>query len=147
MEICKLTPEQIMEHWPEIKECINSSLPPHIKDNPETMLHIQESLLVGNLECWIGYEPGNISKMYVVATTNIVTEDISQTRNLLVYTLTTLNPHPREIWEEALAYLSRYAKSKNCTNIIAFSNLPEVENIVNRVGGISNWRLLYFPLH
>jgi len=146
MEITKLNPQDIMNYWPQIKECINASLPPHIKDCAESLLKIQENLLIGILDCWMGYEPGNQSKVYALATTGIVTDEFSGTRNLLVYTLSTLNPHPQAIWHESLEYLSKYARSKNCENIIAYTNLPEVENIVLRIGGDTSWKLLYFKM-
>ena len=147
LEITKLNPEQIMRYWSEIKECINSSLPPLVKDNDQSMLKIQENLLVGKLECWIGSEAGDASKIYAVATTCFVTDEISETKNLLVYTLATVNPHSQELWTKARDILSRYGKSKNCSNIIAYSNLREVENIINKLGGDSSWKILYIPIN
>jgi hypothetical protein len=135
-----------MQYWPQIKECINAALPPHVKDSADSILHIQESLLVGRLELWMGYEPGDQTKVYAVATTCFVTDEVSLTKNLLVYTLSTLNPHPQDIWQESLQYLSRYARSKNCANIIAYTSQKEIESLVQRIGGNLEWKLVFFPV-
>ena len=147
MEIAKLNPEQIMRYWTEIKECINSSLPPLVKDNSESMLKIQENLLIGTLECWIASESGDISKIYAVATTCFVIDPISESKNLLVYTLATVNPHSQELWTKAKDILSLYGKSKGASNIIAYSNIREVESIISRLGGDCSWKLLHIPIN
>jgi hypothetical protein len=146
VEITKLIPPQIMTYWPQIKECINNSLPPHVKDSDESMLRIQESLLVGNLECWLIHESGDVSKVLALATTCFVTDEVSMTKNLLVYTMATLNPHSRDLWSIAHEMIGRYAVSRVCSNVIAYSNLPEVINIAERLGGDTSWRIIYFPL-
>lgn len=146
MQITKLIPEQIMSYWPQIKECINTALPPHVKDSPESMLHIQEALLVGKLECWIAHATGDQSNVYALATTCFVTDEISLTKNLLVYTLATLNPHSQDLWMISYEVLAKYATSRGCSNIIAYSNVPVILNIVNSLGGSSDWHITYFPL-
>lgn len=135
-----------MEYWPQIKDCINAALPPHVKDSPESMLHIQESLLVGDLECWLCHERGDVSHVYALFTTCFVTEEISRTKNLLVYTLATLNPHTQDFWSVSLDIVSKYAVSRGCANVLAYSNLPEVVPIATRLGADINWRVYYFPL-
>lgn len=146
MEITRLIPQQVMEYWPQIKECINTALPPHVKNSDESMLKIQEQLLVGKLECWMAHAAGNQAIVYAVATTCFVVDEISETKNLLVYTLATLNPHSQDLWTTSYEVLARYAAAKGCQNILAYSDLPEVRNIVARLGGNCEWQLLYFPL-
>ena len=81
----------------------------------------------------MAHATGDQSNVYALATTCFVTDEISLTKNLLVYTLATLNPHSQDLWTLSYEVLARYAMSHNCSNIIAYSNLPEVLNIVNRL--------------
>lgn len=146
IELTKLTPEQVMEYWPQIRECIEVSLPPLVRADGESMLRVQESLLLGRLECWIASETHDLTKTLGVATTSFVTDEISQTKNLLIYTATTIASHNQEMWRRCYEIISRYARANGCANIIAYSELPEVIGLVERLGGNSNWRILYFGL-
>jgi len=146
IELTKLTPEQVMEYWPQIRECIEVSLPPLVRQNSKALLRIQESLLLRRLECWIASETRDLTKSLGVATTCFVTDEISLTKNLLVYTATTVASHSQEMWSKCYEVLAKYATSRGCKNIIAYSELPEVISLVERIGGNCNWRILYFPL-
>jgi len=146
IELTKLTPEQVMEYWPQIRECIEVSLPPLVRADAESILRVQESLLLGRLECWVASETRDLTKTLGIATTCFVTDEISLTKNLLIYTATTIAPHSQDLWSVSYGVLARYARSRNCKNIIAYSEQPEVINLVERIGGTSNWRILYFEL-
>ena len=50
MKLLKLSPEQLMTHWPYVKECILLALPPYVEEKSENILRIQEQLLLGILE-------------------------------------------------------------------------------------------------
>jgi hypothetical protein len=145
MKLLKLSPEQLMQHWPYVKECILLSLPPFVTDNPENIISIQEKLLVGNLECWACINETS-GQFYGIVTTQLVADEVTRTRNLLIFSITLTEEHEDIIWNEGYAEMMKHAKSRNCANIIAYSNQQLVIDKAEKLGADVSWRLLNFPV-
>ena len=145
MKILKLSPEQLMQHWPYVKECILLALPPYVTSNADNLMRIQEQLLVGALECWacIADETG---EFYGIVTTQIVVDEVTLTRNLFLFSVTLTEEHENKIWQEGYVYLSKYAVSKGCNAIIAYTNQAAVVMLAKSLGGDTEWHLLKFPI-
>ena len=141
MIILRLLPEQIMQMWPPIKTCIQSSLPPHVAASVEALTYIQEQLLLGSLQCWIGREE-NMNTPCMVATTQIVHDPVSNVRNLLIYTVTAIANHSHTVWIDGLKVMREFALSNQCINIIAYSDQPEALAVLENLGGDTSWRLI-----
>src|SRR5262245_46919552 len=144
--LIRLPPEQIMKWWPEIKECISTSLPRHIRESEQSLLSIQERMLTGLFDCWISAENNTGLPLYGVTTTRFVTEEISGIKNLLIFTVTIVERHPENMWKECIEVLKRYAIAHNCTNIIAYSEVGPMINIAESLGFDTKTRLLYLKL-
>lgn len=145
MRLLKFSPQQIMENWPYIKECITVSLPPYVIESQDAMLRIQEQLLIEYLECWACIDDTNEQFLGLV-TTKIAVDDITLTRNLLIFTVTLTEEHENGIWMEGYKYLSAYAKAKNCSSIIAYTNQSNIIMLADALHGDTSWRMLQFPL-
>jgi hypothetical protein len=135
-----------MEYWPYIKECIVLALPPYVKSDPENILRIQEKLLVGTLECWGLLDPES-GQLYGVMTTQIVVDDITGTKNLLIFSLTLTEEHEFDIWNDGYEAMMKYAKFKQCTSIMAYTNRNDMKEIAMKLGGDVEWSLINFPLY
>lgn len=146
MILTRLLPDQIMRFWDGIKECIACALPPLVDESIDIMLQIQAELLLGNLECWIVTERAQSGIIYGVVTTRIVYDEISKQKNLLIYTAATVDDHPQEVWQESLDIMRRYAKSKQCFRIIAYSNNFKMLSIAQHIGADVSWRVIYFDI-
>ena len=145
MRLLKFSPTQIMENWPYIKECIALSLPPYVLDCQDAMIRIQEQLLVEYLECWACVND-ELESLFGIVTTKIAVDDLTLTRNLLIFTITMTEEHEDNVWLEGYEYLSKYAKARNCSSIIAYTNQESVIMLARNLGGDTSWRMLQFPL-
>ena len=145
MKLLKLSPEQLMQHWPYVKECILLALPPYVAESADSIIRIQEQLLIGSLECWacIREETG---EFYGIVTTQIVADEATMTKNLLLFSVTLTEEHEHEIWREGYVYLSRYAASKGCNSIVAYTNQEAMIMLAKGFGADTEWRLLKFPI-
>lgn len=144
MQLIKLLPEQVMNHWDQIRASMELALPPHVVQDSDSMLQVQQQLLVGELECWLAIEDLKSNVIYGIMTTQFVFDQISNCKNLLVYSITTIAEHPQEMWEFATEKMLNYARAKECHNIIAYSNNAHMISIAERLGADSSYRLLIF---
>ncbi len=145
MKLLKLSPEQLMQHWPYVKECIILALPPQVTSNADNIIRIQEQLLIGALECWACLED-ETGVFYGIVTTQIVADEATLTKSLFLFSITLTEEHEQSIWQEGYVYLSKYAKSKGCNSIIAYTNQESVVMLARSLGADVEWRLLKFPI-
>ena len=145
MKLLKLSPEHLMQHWLYVKECITLALPPYVTSDADNIIRIQEQLLIGSLECWacIKDETG---EFYGVITTQIVADEATMTKNLFLFSVTLTEEHENSVWQEGYVYLSKYAASRGCSSIIAYTNQESIIMLANSLGGDTSWRLLKFPI-
>lgn len=146
MQILRLLPEQIMRYWTQIRECLIIALPPFINGTDIALTYIQESLLLNTLQCWLVMSDDNTKNLYGIMTTNIVHDQISNCKNLLIYSITTIGSHPVDMWERAAIFMRQYAKAQGCYSIMAYSSSPEMLDISVRLGGNIETRLVTFIL-
>lgn len=139
----KLRSDQVMEYWNYIRDCLVESLPPYISEKSNNLLQVQENLLVSKMECWLGMKE---SQTYAVVITQIVKDECAGEVNLLLFSLNVLYEQDQNIWKEGLDHFKKYAKSKNCNQVIAYSNKDEVKSLVRMLGGNTDWSVLMFNL-
>jgi hypothetical protein len=140
--ITKLLPGDISEYWDIISYGLDRSLPP-VANGTERMNNILASLLAGSMDCWIGSEGDKIVGMMITA----VSEDVcSGTRDLIIYALYGYNRLPGELWVKGYSLLSRYAKSKNCGRITAYTNVSSLIEISKRFGASTEYTYITVPL-
>ena len=144
MKILKLSSEQLMQHWPYVKECIILALPPYVTCNADNIIRIQEQLLIGSLECWACIQ--DTGEFLGIATTQVVVDDATMTKNLFFFSVTLTEEHENDIWQEGYVYFSRYAASKGCSHIIAYTNQQSVIMLAKMLGADTEWHLLKFPI-
>ena len=145
MRLLKFSPAQIMENWPYIKECISLSLPPYVLASQDAILRIQEQLLVEYLECWACVND-ELGTLFGIVTTQIAVDELTLSKNLLIFTITLTEEHENDVWLEGYEYLSKYAKARNCSFIIAYTNQEHVISLAENLQGDTSWRMLQFPL-
>lgn len=145
MKLLKLSPAQLMQHWPYVKECILLALPPFVSNNAENILRIQEMLLIDTLVCWACIDD-NSGQFYGIVTTQLIADEITCTKNLFIFSITLTEEHEDIIWDEGYVEMMKYARASGCTNIIAYSNQQAVINKAEKLGADVSWRLLNFPV-
>ncbi len=142
--LTKLLPDNITQYWNAISESISKSLPPFTRHTTKRMDYILESLLKDSLQCWVltDVDSDNRTILYALATTEIVIDQITQTKNLSIFSLFGLRPVHPELWKSGFETLRKFAKFNRCDNIIAFTEFQNVVNIVEQLGGDTSIRLL-----
>lgn len=132
----KLLPDQVMRYWDEVSSCIDAALPPHVEPN---FINIQELLLVGEMECWVSIRGNVISAVMV---TQWINDSATGTLQLLIFTLVAVDETHFDTYQEAHDVLIKYAKSRGCKRIIAYSPHQRVIELAKAFGADCSWHLL-----
>ena len=147
--LLRLLPDQVTEHWDEIKGAIEASLPPVVGESEDKMNNILSAILIGGMDCWLSYrknEKGNEVNGLLVTT--IVVDNPSGTRSLLLYVL--FSPEGVELgddgWAEGFEALSKYGKSVGCNRITGYTDVDHVVEMAERLGGEARFRFVSVPI-
>jgi hypothetical protein len=146
VQILRLLPDQIMEHWHFIRDSMVRSFPPIAQQSPEALLRLQEQFLLGEMDCWFGVEALNTQDIIAVMTTKVVAEEATGTKNMLIFSVTTYQLHSPDLWSDGYDTLRKYAASFGCTKIISFTNNPIVLEIARSLGADINWTLVQLAI-
>lgn len=138
--LLQLLPRDITKHWEGLSEAISKSLPPITTMSRDRMAVILKSLIAGTMQCWVLL--GSKNEIYAVGTTEFAIDPGSKTKNLLIFSLYSLQTVPQEQWGEGYKTLQKFAQASGCENIIAFTDIPAVVNLVEKLGGDTKTRLL-----
>ena len=143
--LTKLLPDQISQFWDLIKNAINESLPPTVGGHPDRMNRILTSLIANKIDCWASYKrTEDMNSFEGLLLTQILYDDASNTRNLLIYCMYGYESVDSESWNEGLRTLIKYAIGKGCNQVIAYSNIPNVINLAKRLGADTEYTFISF---
>lgn len=143
--LTKLLPEQIAAFWDIIKYAIEESLPPIAGEHPDRLNRILTSLLCSGTECWVSYNRQESNpKFEGVALTKILYDDATDTKSLLIYCIYGYDPIHKNSWLEALRAITKYAKSKKCSQIVAYTEYPYIIKLAKLHGGDTRFTFLSF---
>ena len=141
--ITKLLPDKISKFWDIIQYAISQSLPPTVGDHPDKMNRILSSALSGSIDIWASYNKKDEKGTFEgIVLTKFLYDDSSGTNNLLIYCLYGYKDVNRSSWMDGYKALSKYAKSKNCSRIIAYTDVPALIEKANRFGGNTQYTLI-----
>lgn len=143
--LTKLLPDQISKFWPIIKYAIEESLPPVVGEHPDKMNRILSACLSGKLEVWASYKRAE-SKFEAIVITQILYDDASSIYNLLIYCLYGYSTVSSESWTEGYIALTKYAKSKKCQSIVAYTANPFIVEMAKKYGGDTDYTFISINL-
>lgn len=143
--LVRLLPEQVSKHWDIIKFGIENSLPPIAGEHPDKMNRVLSSLLSGKASCWMSYvKDAEAQKItfegFVI--TKLLYDEVSDTNNLLIYCLYSFTNIENSTWINGLSKLAKYAESKGCTFIIAYTDVEHLINIANNLGADTRYTFI-----
>lgn len=143
--INKLLPEQIASMWDVLSYGIEQSLPPIAEGAPDRLNRLLAALLGGKMQCWVtSRRAGETVQLEAVITTQVVEDEGSGVRSLLVYSL--YGFRPLTTWREGVEALSAWAHARGCSRLLAYSNNEKVLEAVAKFGGASAYKLITIPL-
>ena len=146
--LTQLLPDQISKFWDIIKYALEQSLPPIAGDHPDKMNRLLSSMLSGKTQCWASYirnEEGAKSEGIVV--TQILYDDPSNTKNLLIYSIYGYNLVDKGTWLKALTTLVKYSKSQGCTQVVAYTDVPHLVEKAKSLGGDTSHTFISFNIN
>ncbi len=121
--LLRMLPDQVKDHWDEIKMAIYKSLPVYTGERSSLMNDILVSILTEQITVWVSYQMvDKVTVVDAIATTTFIHNEFSKTKNLLIYTLYGYSNIPDASWIEGIDALSRYAKSEDCDHLIAYTD-------------------------
>jgi len=147
--LTKLLPDQISKFWPVIKYAVEESLPPIAQgEHPDKMNRILSGMLSDKLEVWASYRhlEDGVIKFEGLMITQILYDDASNIYNMLIYAIYAYDSTTLETWLEGYETLTKYARSKGCTNLIAYSSVQRIINIAKKLGADTSFTFISFPL-
>ena len=145
--LTKLLPDQISKFWPIIKHSINESLPPIVGSHVDRMNNILSGALSGKIDVWASYvRKDGLATFDGIMLTKPLFDDVSMTRNLLIYCLCSFRDIPKESWIGGIGSLLKYANKLGCASIIAYTELPGIVNIAQRLGGEAKYTYISFDV-
>jgi len=146
--LTKLLPEQVAERWDVIKYAVEESLPPIVGDHLDKINRVLAAALSGKIDVWVSYRRlDNGIKFESIVLTQFLHDEVSNTRNLLIYCLYGYVDIDKRSWDEGLNTLARYAKSRHCSRIIAYSSLPYIINLSNTLGADTDYTFISFDVN
>lgn len=136
-----LLPTQVSTYWALIQQAVEVSVPPGTlsEDNEKYLL---EKLFTGDCQAWI--IPGNLKGDVVKAlmVTTVFEDDLTHTKDLLVFALQSFRLISEEDWIEVAGDLDKVAKSWKCDRIVTYSKIGRVIDIMEKAGYDSSYRFL-----
>lgn len=145
--LTKLTPDQISKFWDLIKYAIEQSLPPTVGESPDKMQRILESALAGRVDVWAGYErKDGKAKMEGIVLTQFLFDTAARTKSLLIYCLYGYDFISNSTWQDSLVTLVKYASGKRCNQIVAYTDVDKIIEMVNKLGGETKYTFITFDV-
>ena len=144
----RLIPEQVSKFWDIIKYALEDFPPASIEVRDANWINnILISAMDGSIQVWASYdrlEEGINFKGIVI--TSIEVDKFVKQKNLLIYYVYMFNSMSVANWTEGLDVVRKYAKSRKCSRVLAYSNIPEIINISKKLGGDVSTTFIAFDL-
>ena len=144
--LVRLLPDQISKFWPIIKYAIEQSLPPIVGEHPDKMNRILSSALCGQLDVWVSYNKGEDNKIEGIVVTEFLFDEPSGTKNMLIYCLYGYNEVTDESWLYGISGLAKYAQSRQCNQIVTYTDIPYMIDLAKKIGGEADYTFISFDV-
>ncbi len=131
--LVKLETDQVLRYWEPLKGLIIAAQPVGAVWDRAAEVKLVEAVAMGVLQVWI--EQGPKGTIDAVVSTMFTEDMASGTLGMLIYSLTIISKVEGERWVAGFSTLSKYAKSRGCRRVTAFSHNPKVIELVKKMGG------------
>ena len=140
MALIRLLPSQVASNWETLKPFIEMAIPTLFGTRLDKMSNILEQLLLDKMTCWVSMRD---DKLKAIATTVISEDSCSGVRNLLLYTVTSVNGDLTDNdWAEGFSVLGEYARNAGCSRLIAYTINDSLIALAQALGGDTTTRVV-----
>lgn len=144
--LVQLSLDQVAKLWDVIKYSVERSLPPIVRESPDTMNNILANLLSSAMQCWISYSREDSNKFEGVVVTEITLDRVDRSKALLIYSLYGYEVAGRGSWLEGYVALSKWARSEGCSKIIGYTNSDKAIRVAKGLGGDTDYTFISVPI-
>ncbi len=141
--LVSLLPSQISERWDELEYAIEAALPPIAGEGSDKMNNILESLLASQMICWVSMRDNQVRG---VITTKILFDDVTMVRSLLIYSIFAMDHSNDSDWLEGFQTIKKYARSKDCSRIIGYTEFDSVIKKAQIMGAETKYRFVSWEI-
>jgi hypothetical protein len=114
--------------WDELAPAIEVALPPTTESSEHVMNNILGALLGERMQCWLLTD--DEERIQAVCTTMVMGDPASNSTYLLIYSLYAYdNVVDQRFWDIGMTELKKFAESKGCISVCAYS----VDNAIDRI--------------
>ena len=145
--LIRLLPDQISKFWPIIKYAVEQSLPPIVGEHPDKMNRILSSALCGKIDVWVSYIKEKNNKIEGIILTEFLFDEPSGTKNMLIYCLYGYEDIADESWLYGISGLAKYAQSRQCNQIVTYSDIPYMIDLAKQIGGEAKYTFISFDVN
>lgn len=135
--------DQISRNWAELSGYVQKALPPSAEALREKMEFLLTEILQGKMQVWTILVDGKICGVIL---TTVVLEDLSRTQNLQIFCVYGVSSIPHEEWPNVFNTLHKYAKSRDCENIIGYTANDKLIEVLEKFGGEAKYKFFSIPL-
>lgn len=135
-----LLPEQIAEHWDELKFYIEHALPVHKSkgyDMRSVFMHVLGGVLL------IAVLQDEDRKIIAVFTITVVRDPITSINTLEIVTGYAVRMLTKDEVDSMLVTLKPLAKHKSCRNIVFFTDIEMVIKVFKESGAVEHTHLIW----
>lgn len=131
--LTRLEPDQISRYWDTIREGVRGGLPPTAANDDDRMANVLAALLSGRAQAWVIMQDKQVVGIVI---TMILVEEMTDTKNLIIYSFAGFSPILRKSWMKSMQELVDFAKAMGCKSVGAFTvHKGIVEMLKKRVPG------------
>lgn len=141
--LLKMLPDQVADQWETIWPAIEIALPTSDSVG-SAKTSILKSMMSGEMDCWIMKSESN-DDIYALATTCLF-HNPSGSRSLFIYSLYGFRQIPFEMWTASFETLIRWASSKGCSEVLAYTSNEKLISLARRLGGNTSNVLVTLPV-
>ena len=145
--LVKLMPDQVSKFWDVIKYALENSPPLTTEVHYDSWINeVLTSAMSGDISVWASYTKEEEVKFEGLALTSFEVDRFIKKKSLLIYYVFSYAKVANDNWIEGLKTLAQYAKLHKCTRIIAYSNVPEIIKICEKLGGDTSITFISFNI-
>jgi hypothetical protein len=135
--------EEVAGNWHIIRLAIKNSALPTADTGENKMKNILKSLLTGKTVCWIDGTPDKPTTLII---TSVTEEEISGTKNLLIYCAHAFVRVDSSDYVAMVRTLGEYAKGLECDNVISYVWNRKMIRLLKKYGAEADYTLVVMPL-
>ena len=143
MALMRMSDEEVGQNWHIVRRAIKNSALPTADTGEGKMKNILNSLLRGFSICW--YD-GRVDAPTTVIITSISEEEISGTKNLLIYCAHAFMRLDSDNYVSMVRTIGQYARGLSCDNVIAYVHNKKLVKLLEKYGAETNYTLAIMPL-